>query len=55
MLIDKVNKHMKNFKEAAGENQDNQLIVNKRWEKSENLEVVNSSSSEYEFKKILIK
>jgi hypothetical protein len=30
MLINKVNKHRKNFKEAAGENKDNQLIVNKR-------------------------
>ena len=28
MLIDKVNKHNKNFEEAAGENKDNQLIVN---------------------------
>jgi hypothetical protein len=31
------------------------LIVNKRWEKPENLEVMNSSSSEYELRRKLIK
>ena len=51
MLINKVNKHRKNFEEADGENSGNQLVVNNGEKKPENLEVMNSSSSEYELRR----
>ncbi len=51
VLINKVNKHKKNFEEAADENKGNQLVVNNGEKKPENLEVVNSSSSEYKLRR----